>query len=425
VRIWGLALALLVCSRAPARSSPQVELRLETGGFVGIGWFPANIELGNSWAPEQVPSSAPVVGGRAGYLVVPELIAIRGARLQLAIEAELAFATSFTGEDTERGRRSYFAPVLGWRAHAALRLDTSRAVRPLLVVGAGGESVVSSSPFMARETDPVAYWGPGVTIALSRRWQLRLDLRHGVMAARDAGATSTLTLQLGVTAAFGEPVPVRAVVSPPTIEVTRAQDSELDRDGDGIPDSLDRCPDEPGPHGCPVAPPDRAPDRDGDGIPDAADVCPDAAEDRDGFEDADGCPDLDDDGDGIPDATDACPREPETRNGFADADGCPDTIPDAVTRALAAQLVFEPGRARLTPAIQRSLAPMFEALTTHRDLRLVVVARPERAGRDDLARRRAEAIRWHLIDRGISQDRLTTRLAPPGTPTIELTLAID
>ncbi|WP_311170548.1 thrombospondin type 3 repeat-containing protein [Halobellus ordinarius] len=32
------------------------------------------------------------------------------------------------------------------------------------------------------------------------------------------------------------------------------------------------------------------------------------------------------DGDGIPDATDQCPTRPETENGFQDADGCPDVV---------------------------------------------------------------------------------------------------
>jgi hypothetical protein len=67
----------------------------------------------------------------------------------------------------------------------------------------------------------------------------------------------------------------------------------------------------------------RSHDRDHDGIPDDVDQCPDIPEDRDGFEDMDGCPDHDDDGDGIPDREDACPRE----KGVPDADpkknGCP------------------------------------------------------------------------------------------------------
>jgi outer membrane protein OmpA-like peptidoglycan-associated protein len=98
-----------------------------------------------------------------------------------------------------------------------------------------------------------------------------------------------------------------------------------DRDGDGIPDSVDACPDEPedkdgwkDEDGCPD------PDNDGDGIPDAVDQCPDDPEDKEGWEDEDGCPDDDNDGDGIPDSADKCPNDPETVNGFEDEDGCPD-----------------------------------------------------------------------------------------------------
>src|SRR5678816_4188986 len=71
---------------------------------------------------------------------------------------------------------------------------------------------------------------------------------------------------------------------------------------------------------------DASADRDRDGIPDARDRCPDEPEDRDGFEDSDGCPDLDNDRDGIPDARDKCPNEPETINGKDDDDGCPDEL---------------------------------------------------------------------------------------------------
>lgn len=74
----------------------------------------------------------------------------------------------------------------------------------------------------------------------------------------------------------------------------------------------------------------RSHDRDGDGIDDAMDECPDVAEDRDGVQDADGCPDIDDDEDGIVDRKDLCPRTP----GVASERGCPpkdsdgDGIPD-------------------------------------------------------------------------------------------------
>ena len=71
-------------------------------------------------------------------------------------------------------------------------------------------------------------------------------------------------------------------------------------------------------------PPPKPPDTDGDGIIDKLDKCPTEPEDKDGFEDADGCPDPDNDKDGIPDVDDKCPNDPETKNGYQDQDGCPD-----------------------------------------------------------------------------------------------------
>jgi len=68
----------------------------------------------------------------------------------------------------------------------------------------------------------------------------------------------------------------------------------------------------------------KKPDRDGDGIADSEDKCPDDPEDKDGFEDADGCSEADNDGDGFDDYEDACPMKPETINGVEDGDGCPD-----------------------------------------------------------------------------------------------------
>jgi len=101
-----------------------------------------------------------------------------------------------------------------------------------------------------------------------------------------------------------------------------------DNDNDGIPDVDDRCPNIPEDRdgdqdedGCPEG---NDGDRDGDGIVDSKDKCPDEPEDRDGFQDADGCPDPDNDQDGIPDKLDKCPNDPEDKDGFEDADGCPD-----------------------------------------------------------------------------------------------------
>ena len=134
-----------------------------------------------------------------------------------------------------------------------------------------------------------------------------------------------------------------------------------DRDGDGLKDDVDKCPDNPEDFDdfededgcpepdndrdgivdedddCPLVPEDKdgfqdedgcpegdANDRDGDGILDNVDKCPDDPEDFDQFEDEDGCPDPDNDQDGILDVDDLCPNDPEDKDGFEDEDGCPD-----------------------------------------------------------------------------------------------------
>lgn len=98
-----------------------------------------------------------------------------------------------------------------------------------------------------------------------------------------------------------------------------------DRDKDGIGNRKDECPDDPEDKdafedldGCPDL------DNDADNVPDSRDDCPNEPEDFDGFEDEDGCPDLDNDQDGFVDSRDECPSQPEDIDGFEDRDGCPD-----------------------------------------------------------------------------------------------------
>jgi len=82
------------------------------------------------------------------------------------------------------------------------------------------------------------------------------------------------------------------------------------------------------PPGDEAGPPEAGPpgDADGDNIVGEADLCPGAAEDRDNFEDGNGCPDPDNDLDKFEDGADDCPNEPETYNGKDDDDGCPDYL---------------------------------------------------------------------------------------------------
>jgi outer membrane protein OmpA-like peptidoglycan-associated protein len=104
--------------------------------------------------------------------------------------------------------------------------------------------------------------------------------------------------------------------------------TETDRDGDGIDDVDDQCPDDPEDRdnfqdedGCPD------PDNDNDRVLDVEDRCPMDAEDLDGFEDVDGCPEADNDGDGVVDLEDRCPNEA----GVIENRGCPDSDRDGDT----------------------------------------------------------------------------------------------
>ncbi len=154
---------------------------------------------------------------------------------------------------------------------------------------------------------------------------------HIVVASENAKRALVLSKECGP-----KQVVIKAARAPVVVKV-----EPTDRDGDGVIDAEDQCPDVPGVpenKGCPLAV-----DTDGDGIPDNLDRCPLNPEDKDGFQDEDGCPDPDNDNDGITDAMDACPNDPgpvENRgcptmdrdhDGIADAeDACPDEpgIPD-------------------------------------------------------------------------------------------------
>jgi outer membrane protein OmpA-like peptidoglycan-associated protein len=158
-------------------------------------------------------------------------------------------------------------------------------------------------------------------------------------------------------------------------------------------------------------------DRDGDGIPDELDKCPDEPEDKDGFEDEDGCPDPDNDKDGIPDTADACPNEPETVNGFQDEDGCPDSAPIVVKEnriLLTEKVLFDSSRARVNAEGRPSLAAVFNLWKQHPEWDyLVVDGYADRRGPDGfnlwLSHLRAERAIRVLVEMGFPAEKLRIR----------------
>lgn len=164
--------------------------------------------------------------------------------------------------------------------------------------------------------------GFGSTRFTANRGENALEALLGIRILPMNGALA-ISAGAGTGVIEGVGVPkIRAFLGVMYINETR------DRDGDGIKDNLDQCPTDPedldgyeDSDGCPDL------DNDLDTIADDADKCPNEAEDPDDFEDVDGCPEPDNDKDGINDDSDVCPLEPETKNGYKDEDGCPD-VPD-------------------------------------------------------------------------------------------------
>ncbi len=190
-----------------------------------------------------------------------------------------------------------------------------------------------------------------------------------------------------------------------------------DRDGDGITNEMDDCPDDPEDRdgfedadGCPDI------DNDQDGRYDEFDQCPNDPEDIDGYEDADGCPDLDNDQDGVLDTLDDCPLDPEDIDGDADDDGCPEEDSLVVLTAdrieIREQINFELNSSTITGALSfRILDDVALVLYENSDLRVRVEGHTDSQGSSgynlDLSQGRADAVRLYLVQQGIDPARMT------------------
>jgi OmpA-OmpF porin, OOP family len=199
-----------------------------------------------------------------------------------------------------------------------------------------------------------------------------------------------------------------AMATPQEAKVQR-----LDSDGDGLYDDEDGCPQEPedkdgfqDADGCPD------PDNDFDGILDRADKCPLEPEDKDGFQDEDGCPDPDNDGDGIPDLKDKCPNE------YAETeDGCPRKYQLVVVTPqrieLKQTIYFDFNKATIRSVSFALLNEVAQALRDHATIRVRIEGHTDSRGGDAfnlrLSQARAESVRAYLVNRGIAGDRMEAR----------------
>jgi len=176
-----------------------------------------------------------------------------------------------------------------------------------------------------------------------------------------------------------------------------------DRDDDGVVDREDRCPDAPGTaahRGCG--------DGDGDGVSDPDDRCPESR----GKSALHGCPDQD--GDGVGDADDLCPGA----KGVAGRRGCPEpkvvVKPETRVLELSGEVRFQPGQAILLMGSHAIIAVAASTLRANPQLaRVRVEGHTDNEGDPAtnlaLSRQRAEVVVGFLVQAGVAPERLVAQ----------------
>ena len=419
VRRTLLALAAVVpiwVSGAVQAQAQDVQLRTDVGarrdfrfelGVIGGGHF-FNGEHTLGRAEEDPDSLSPASAGAFG--------------LTFAVNAGKYVAFEAEGLASRTNTRDFATDMWVFQlgGHMRLHPNLTGPVQPYLMLGYGAiASVVDDQGVEEDDQDGVGRAGLGLRIRLHDRLGLRLEGR-----VQSSMAFASDWLALGDETGYNGPdflglasVFVNLGATRPKLWVEEkvvVQDPGIaDDDRDGIVNRADRCPktaedpdgfeDE---DGCPDL------DNDGDTFADAQDRCPLRAETKNGIDDNDGCPETDEDGDRIVGTHDQCPNEVEAYNGFKDDDGCPDALPEDVRRftGAIAGIKFR-GR---TPSLITSSLPLLdraaEVLKQYPELRIEVAGHIDgRADSDanrQVSQQRAEKVREYLISKGIEGSRI-------------------
>jgi outer membrane protein OmpA-like peptidoglycan-associated protein len=240
-----------------------------------------------------------------------------------------------------------------------------------------------------------------------------LSLGGGIGLGGDGGNPDA---RLFVGIVFEPRSPARTRLEVPEAPAAPPARGPADRDGDDIIDSLDDCPDVPEDpdgfqdgDGCPDL------DNDGDRIVDRDDLCENDAEDKDEVEDDDGCPETDADRDRIADVVDGCPTKPESWNKHEDDDGCPDRGRVNVTGSeieILDEIHFDFNSAVIQRRSYELLAIIAGTIELNPELTRIAIGghtdeRGSDAYNDALSEARANSVRDHLIGLGLAADRLT------------------
>lgn len=221
-------------------------------------------------------------------------------------------------EDVFDGTVTDLTTRLYYKFNNGYLLKENSVFAPYLFAGIGATSYAQVEPFYEEYNDgfyATTPFGLGFRVLINENFEINTKAAYNKSISY-----APSYMQYGIGVSFG---------------LSRNKD----KDGDGVLNKDDDCPDEAGPaenNGCPW------PDTDGDGVIDNDDACPTVKGNS-----ASGCPDAD--GDGVVDDKDECPNVAGTLNGCPDSDsdgvkdsedecpevagslnGCPDSDGDGV-----------------------------------------------------------------------------------------------
>lgn len=160
----------------------------------------------------------------------------------------------------------------------------------------------------------------------------------------------------------------------------------------------------------PAAPPPV--DRDGDGVLDPVDHCPDVPAGAHPDPARAGCPLADRDHDTVPDVTDHCPDEPGAPSLDPLRNGCPSNVRVTGQRIEILEPVhFDTARATIRRRSFRLLAGVADVMRASADIRRVSIEghsddRGDPQGNLDLSQRRVDSVMRWLTENGVDASRL-------------------
>lgn len=380
-RAAAVGTVVFTCALASTAAADEMQL----GAWVGPRVFASDTLLGfipDAPAHPDLGSSV-TFGARIGHVVVfPWLV------------PEFELAMSPTSTTAEGGAAAASVFWLEPRAHLRFELNAGKRLQPFVLIGGGAPIALSS----ARRTFDsgivgAGHLGAGVRYDTLRGFVLRFDARVAFVPGARISSSMEEDPYFGaeIDVAFG----IELSLGTRAKAVEQRRLASLDRDRDGVADDKD--------------------------------ACADRAEDADGFDDLDGCPDIDNDLDRVLDIADKCTTVPEGYNGFEDDDGCPDTVPDDVEalRGTIEGLLYADAETAVRDSALPNIEKIAKTMAAHPSIRVVLIGHTDdREAKQfaepvdgqpapdvtelalDLSRARAEAVKQALTAAGVAASRI-------------------